>query len=159
MSCHVQYPYHCFSSYFWFLNFVVFLFVLHLLMLLLPASIFLCAFHSSPSVFVLMHSRYLQCWRTLFLLLFLTHAVYRCYLWDVRPWALSSTFLSSGPFVWVFPLSILRMVMSILQWDYYYYYYYYSLQVFHANVSLWSFTGVWVVASLQDSYKYFGRSQ
>ena len=38
-----------------------------------------------------------------------------CYLSDVRHRRLSSTFLSSGPFVWLPPWSILRMVPSILQ--------------------------------------------
>ena len=28
------------------------------------------------------------------------------------------------------------------------YYYYYSLRVFHISISWWSFTGVWVIASL-----------
>ena len=31
---------------------------------------------------------------------------------------------------------------------YYYHYYYYSGQLFHTSVSWWSFTGVWVTASL-----------
>ena len=35
--------------------------------------------------------------------------VFQCHLLDVKLWASSSTFLSSGPFVWVPPLSISRM--------------------------------------------------
>ena len=32
----------------------------------------------------------------------------------------------------------------------------YSFRVFHISVSWWSFTGVWVTASLQDSSHYSG---
>ena len=34
-----------------------------------------------------------------------------------------------------------------------------SFRVFHISVSWWSFTGVWVTASLQDSSQYSGRFQ
>ena len=43
------------------------------------------------------------------------HIVCLCHLFDTRPCALSSTFLSFGPFVGVLPWSVLRMVLSILQ--------------------------------------------
>ena len=66
-------------------------------------------------VLVLMHPRNLQYWWVLFLLLFLTHTMCLYYHSDVRFRALSSNFLSSGPLVWVFPLSFLRMISSILQ--------------------------------------------
>ena len=46
---------------------------------------------------------------------FLTRIVCLCYLPNVRPCVSSSTFLSSGPFVWIPPLSILGIVPSILQ--------------------------------------------
>ena len=38
---------------------------------------------------------------------------------------------------------------------YYYYYYYYSLRVFHIRISWWSFTGVWMTASLLKSPALF----
>ena len=62
-----------------------------------------------------MHPRYLQCSWVRFLLLFLTHIVFLCHYTDVMFCASSSTFLSSGPFLWVHSLSIFRMVPSILQ--------------------------------------------
>ena len=46
-----------------------------------------------------------------FLLLFLINIVYLCYL----SCASSATFLSSSPYVWVLPLSILRIVHRILK--------------------------------------------
>ena len=65
-----------------------------------------------------MHSRYLQCWRVPYLLLFLTHVDYLCNLLNVRLSASLLVFLSSGQFRSVLPSSILRMVPSILQeWE------------------------------------------
>ena len=58
-----------------------------------------------------MHPRYLQSCRNLFLLLFLTHKVCVCHLSGVRP-CTSSTLLSFGQFVWVFLMSILRIIQS-----------------------------------------------
>ena len=46
----------------------------------------------------LMRVHYLQCWRILFLLFFLTHRVYLCYLSDVKTCFIVSFFLSSGSF-------------------------------------------------------------
>ena len=68
----------------------------------------------SPWNLVLMHARNLQYKRILFLC-FLIHIVCLCHPSDKRPCASSSTFVSSGSFVWVTPLSILIMVQSILQ--------------------------------------------
>ena len=64
---------------------------------------------------VSMHRRYLECWRVLFLFLFLTHTVCLHNLWDVKPYASSGVFLSSCLFVEVFLLPTLRMFPSILQ--------------------------------------------
>ena len=49
-----------------------------------------------------------------FFFFFFVLIVCRCHLSDVNSYV-SSTFLSSSPFVWVPPLSILWMVLSILQ--------------------------------------------
>ena len=58
---------------------------------------FLC----SLLVVLLMHHRYLESWRVLFHLLFLTHPVCQRHLWDARPCAESLVFLFSGPFgIW-----------------------------------------------------------
>ena len=43
--------------------------------------------------------------------------------------------------------------------DHHYYYYYLLIIVFHISVSWWSFTGIWVTASLQDTSQFSGRSQ
>ena len=59
-----------------------------------------------------MHPNNFQCWRILFLLLFLTHIVCVCHLSDLRPCASSSTFSSSGSFDGVPSLSILRMTQN-----------------------------------------------
>ena len=50
-------------------------------------------------VFVSMHRRCLECWRVLFLLLFLTHIIYLRHVWNVRPYVSPLLFLFSGPFV------------------------------------------------------------
>ena len=73
---------------------------------------FLCSFQCSFRVFRLLYLHNLQCPLFPFLL---THIVSLNYLLDGRPCASSSTFLSSGPFVLVPLLFILRMVKSILQ--------------------------------------------
>ena len=46
---------------------------------------------------------------------FLTHIVFLCHVWDVRPFELSLIFLFAGPFVEVLPSFTLRMVPNILQ--------------------------------------------
>ena len=61
-----------------------------------------------------MHWGYFLWWQVLFLPLFLTHTGCQRPLWDVRPDALSSVFLFSGPFVSVLPSVTSRMVPSIL---------------------------------------------
>ena len=63
-------------------------------------------------VFILMHLRYLPCWRVLFLLF--SWYIY-CHHSDVKSCTASSTFLSSGSLVWGLFLSILRMVPNIFQ--------------------------------------------
>ena len=64
---------------------------------------------------MLMHQRNLQCLRVIYLPLFMTQGAYLCYLSGIRPWSKSSISLSFVRFVWVLPLSILRIVLSILQ--------------------------------------------
>ena len=112
--CRLKYPYSCFSSHFCFQVFVV-LFVLMLSVLLFAAVIRLCTFWCSPRVVVLMHLCNLQYWQVFFLHIFLTYIVCLYHPSDVRPCALSSTFLSFGLFVRVPLLSILRIVTCILQ--------------------------------------------
>ena len=65
-----------------------------------------------PIVFVLLYPRFNA---VLFLLRFLNHIVCICHFLDIRPSSSTSTLLSSGPFVWVPPQSILRIVPIILQ--------------------------------------------
>ena len=65
-------------------------------------------------VVVSMYRRYVECWRVIFLLLFLTHTVCRCHLCILRPFASSWVFLFSSPFVEVLT-STLKMVPSILR--------------------------------------------
>ena len=77
--CRLKYPYSCFSFYLFFLVIAVpFTFMLPTLFLVNLNSLYLLFFmHSYPC--------FLQCWRVLFLLLFLTHIVCLCHLSDVRP--------------------------------------------------------------------------
>ena len=63
-----------------------------------------------------MHLPNPQCWRELFLLLFLTYIVCLSYISSVRPCALSTIFLCFGRFVSFSSLSILRRVQSIYAW-------------------------------------------
>ena len=111
----LKYSYCCFSFHFCFLVIVVlFVFMLSVVFLIVAISVcFLC----SLWVVLLMHWRYLQRWRVLFLLLFLTHIVCLCHLSNVRPYASQVVFLSSRPFVWVLSLSISRMVPRSLQYS------------------------------------------
>ena len=109
----LKYLCNCFSSHFCFL--VVVLLIIILSVLFLVSIISLCSFLHSLRVVVLMHPHYLQCCQVLFFLLFLTRRVYLYHLSDVRPYTSSLIFLSLGPFVWVLPSSILRMVMTIIQ--------------------------------------------
>ena len=62
-----------------------------------------------------MHPRCIQCWSALFFLIFLAHIVCWWHGSDVGPEASPSTFLLSGPFVWVLLSYISRMVLTILQ--------------------------------------------
>ena len=103
--CRLKNPCSCFSSYLCFVVFLV-LFVLMLLVLLLASLIcslsylmLFSGFHIDASMLSLI----------LTTLSFLdTYS--QCHLPDVRSCASSSIFLSSGSFVWVSLLSILRMV-------------------------------------------------
>ena len=45
-------------------------------------------------------------------------------------------------------------LLCVYIYIYIYIYIYYSLQVFHISINWWSFTGVWVIANLQDSHQY-----
>ena len=72
-------------------------------------------FYCDPRIPILIHQRYLQFCRVLFLIHLLTHRVCQWLLMHVKPYASSSTFLFFGLFVWVPLLSILRIVPSILQ--------------------------------------------
>ena len=47
--------------------------------------------------------------------------------------------------------SLVRLLLLLLLFDF--------LRVLHISVTWWSFTGVWVTASLQDSSQYSNRSQ
>ena len=108
--------YSCFPSHFCFLGFWVFLYCWCLPCLYCFWSqwfVFLRAFLWSLRVMVSMHQCYLQFWRVIFLLLFLTYIV--CNLWDVRLYTLSLVFLFSGPFVSVLLCFISRMVLNILR--------------------------------------------
>ena len=62
-----------------------------------------------------MHRHYLECWRVLFFLLFLTPIVYQCNLRNVRPYESLLAFLFSGPFNGNLLSFTSRMVPSILQ--------------------------------------------
>ena len=77
------------------------LFVLFLITVMSFSLLFLCSFRAIISIY----RRYLQCLRVLFLLLFLTHIICLCHLWDVRPYATLLDFLFSAPFVEVLPSS------------------------------------------------------
>ena len=61
--------------------------------------VFLRAFLCSLQVVVLMHQRWLQCWKVLFLILFLIRIVCQRHLWDVMSYARSLVFLFSGHFL------------------------------------------------------------
>ena len=90
---------------FYFLVIVVLLFLV-LFVLFLVAVISLFSFLCSFRVVVLMYRCYFQCWRILFLLLFLTHIACLCHLLVVRLYASSIVFLFSSPFVEVLPCQL-----------------------------------------------------
>ena len=95
--CHLKYSYSYFSFNFRFLVFVVVLFIF-VLLVLFPAVVISLSFpfKCNLGVLILMDPRNLQCWRVLFLFLFLTHIDCLSHILDVRPWALSSTFFVFG---------------------------------------------------------------
>ena len=66
---------------------------------------FLCKFRVVVSV----RQRYLQCWQVLFVLLFLTHIVCYCLLWDVMSFASSLVFLFSGPLIIINIIDIITL--------------------------------------------------
>ena len=108
--CLSKYPYSYFPSYFCFLVYLIFLFVPALPLLLLPGVIsFSFSLKYILWIHVLMNLRDPQYWRILYLLLFLIHIVCLYHLSGVRLYAKSSISL------WISPLSILRMIQSILQ--------------------------------------------
>ena len=115
LVCRLKYPYICFSSHFGFLVIVVLLmFVSFVLFLVAVISRSLLFFLYSLRIVLSMSRRNLQCWRVLFLLIFLTHIVCLYLLWGVRPYSLSLVFLFFCPFAEVLPMSSLRIVPSIL---------------------------------------------
>ena len=80
-------------------------------------------------------------------LLFLTHTVCHCYLWNVRSYVLSCVFRSLVHllnffffFFFFFFLLLLLLLLLLL-----------FIRVFHISVSWWFFTSVWVTASLLKS--------
>ena len=112
--CRLRYSYICFSYHFFFLVFVH-LFFLMLSALLLTAvislSLLFLILSSSPRINAATLSSMLVCLLPPSFL-----AIYNlCHLSDIKPCASSSTFLSSDSFVWVSPLSILRMIPGIIQ--------------------------------------------
>ena len=113
--CGSKYPWNCFHSHFCFLVIVVLLiiklFVLSLVVVISVFLFFLCSFR----IIVSIYRHYIQCWRYLFLLLFLIHRASLYHLWDVRKYASSWVFLFSGSFVKFLPTSTSRMLPSILQ--------------------------------------------
>ena len=96
------------------LSFFPFLFPFFSVLLML-VFVFLVVFLCNLLVVISMHQRYLDGWRVLFLLLFLTLTVCLRHLSDVRPYTSSWVFLLPCPFVEVLLWSSLRMVSSILQ--------------------------------------------
>ena len=60
-----------------------------------------------------MYQRYLQCWRILFLLLFLTYTDCLCYIWDVRPYASSLVFLFNHYYYLLCILGYLSLTFTI----------------------------------------------
>ena len=97
LVCRLKCPSNCISSHFCFQVIVVLLFVL---VLVAAISISLLFFLCSLRVVLPMYWPYLQCWRFLFLLLFLTHIVCLYHLWDVRRYASSWVFLFSWFICW-----------------------------------------------------------
>ena len=77
-------------------------------------SEFLCSFLCSRRVIVSMHRCYLQYWRVILFILFLTHTICLWHLSDVTPYASSLFFLFFCPFVEILLSSISRVVPSIL---------------------------------------------
>ena len=106
-----------FFTYSSLLAFVIFPFVFMISALLLPDVInhFLLIFYLVfKSSFSYIHAIFIASeYSAIFLFLILIVSL--CHVSDVRPCATSSSFLSSGPLVWVPPLFILRKVRSILQ--------------------------------------------
>ena len=88
LVCPSKISYNCFSHQF----FVLFCFLIILVLLMLELSalslvtvislplLFLCCLH----VIVTMHRRFLERWRFLFHIIFLTHTVSLHHLWDLR---------------------------------------------------------------------------
>ena len=113
LFCRLKYPYNFLSSHFCFLVIVVLL-IIEFFILFLVTVISVSLLFYSFLVIVSMYRRYIQCWRVLILLLFLTHRVCPYHLWEVRPNASLLAFYLSGPFV-VIPSSYLRMVPIILR--------------------------------------------
>ena len=67
----------------------------------------------------------------------------------------------SSLILYSFSASLLySLILWLMIYYYYHYYYYYLLiRVFQISVRWWSFIGVWVTASLQDSSQYSDCSQ
>ena len=105
LVCCLKYPNSCFSSHFFLFSFVLLVLVLSELFWValtsLPSALFLCIL----LVVVSMYRRYVEGWWVLFLL-FLTHRVCLCHLYDVRAYASLLVFLFSGPLVEVLPSSL-----------------------------------------------------
>ena len=105
----------CEISHFCFLV-IVDLWILVLCVLLLVAVISTyCSFICRLRIVLSMYRRYLQCWRVLFLLIFLTHTASHYHLLDVSSHSSSLAFLFSGLFVEDLPLFASRIFLSILR--------------------------------------------
>ena len=102
--CRLKYPYNCFYFYFCFL--VIFCSIDSCVIYIVSGcfNVFFCVFLCIFLVFISIHRRYLQCWRVLFFLLFLTHTLCLHRHWDF-----------SGLFVEGFPSPTSKMVLGILQ--------------------------------------------
>ena len=105
----VDFPHFCFQVIIVLL--ILVLFVLFLIAVISLSLFFWCNLRD----LLLMYRRYLQCWRVLFLLFFLSYIVSLYHLCDVSPIKSSLVFLFSGSFVDALPSSSLRIVPSILQ--------------------------------------------
>ena len=94
-----KYPYSCFFFPFLFLSYFCSVDFYIVSVVSNHCTDLFCPFSCNLWIVVLIRRRYLQCWRVLFHFLFLIHKVCQCHLCDVRPWASSLVFLTTGLFV------------------------------------------------------------